>query len=166
MARVLRSVLAVIGMLVVYSVFPVPGAGTPPVLAWVVFVAGMAVLVWAVALIVRRAQDPHDDVGVRFEGLAALLYIVIAFFSLVYLGLSLRANEFVGLHDRIDALYFTMSTLSTVGYGDVHPSGQVARLVVTVQLAFDLVFLGVLARLVVPALARRRQGRFRDTETE
>ena len=49
-----------------------------------------------------------------------------------------------GLDTRTDALYFTVVTLGTVGYGDVHPVGQAARLIATTQIAFDLVFVAAL----------------------
>ena len=38
----------------------------------------------------------------------------------------------------------TVVTLGTVGYGDVHAIGQLARVVTMVQVAFDLVVIGAL----------------------
>ena len=59
----------------------------------------------------------------------------------------------------MDALYFTMSTIATVGFGDVHATGQVARVVVTVQIFLDLIFVGLVARIILPTLARQRAER-------
>ena len=72
--------------------------------------------------------------------------------SLVYLGLSLHAGQFDELHTRVDALYFTMSTIATVGFGDVHATGQVARVVVTLQIFLDLIFVGLVARIILPSV--------------
>jgi len=47
-------------------------------------------------------------------------------------------GQFVGLETKTDALYFALATLTTVGYGDVHAAGQVARGVVAVQLVFNV----------------------------
>lgn len=63
--------------------------------------------------------------------------------------------EFVGLDTRLDALYFSMVTLTTVGYGDVSAHGQLARGLVTCQLAFDLVFVGALVGLFQARLQER-----------
>ena len=57
-----------------------------------------------------------------------------------------------GLHTRIDALYFAMSTMSTIGFGDVHAAGQAARVLVIAQIVFDLVFVGAAASLVTAHL--------------
>jgi hypothetical protein len=54
-------------------------------------------------------------------------------------------------------------TLGTVGYGDVHAVGQMARVVSMVQVAFDLVVIGALIAVatsrfqVVPTPARVRR---------
>ena len=43
---------------------------------------------------------------------------------------------------RTDALYFTVTTFTTVGFGDIIPASQGARLVVTAQMILDLLVLG------------------------
>ncbi|GGK16630.1 hypothetical protein GCM10010124_06580 [Pilimelia terevasa] len=47
-------------------------------------------------------------------------------------------GQFVGLATRTDALYFAVATLLTVGFGDVHADGQLARAVVIVQMIFNV----------------------------
>jgi hypothetical protein len=47
-------------------------------------------------------------------------------------------TQFGGLRTRVDALYFTLATLTTVGYGDVHAQGQVARVAVCLQMLFSV----------------------------
>lgn len=89
--------------------------------------------------------------------LVLMLEIVLVAFALTYYTLAVNLpGEMVGISTRIDALYFTASTMSTVGYGDVHAEGQVARAVATVHLLFDVVFLAAFARLITRRLARRR----------
>ena len=64
-------------------------------------------------------------------------------------------TQVAGLATRVDAVYFTVTTLSTVGYGDIHAISQAARVVVTVQILFDLMFLGVLVRVFIGAARKR-----------
>ena len=55
-----------------------------------------------------------------------------------------------------DALYFTIVTMATVGYGDVHAEGQVARALVIGLIVFDVVIVASLVR-VIPQLRRERR---------
>ena len=154
-SRIGRSIIVVLGCLAIYIVCPVPGKDAPPVLSWLLFAAGVIAIGYAVVALVRKRRMSPEDSGVRLEALVALVYALVVFFALTYLSLATREDEFVDLENRVDALYFTVSTVATVGFGDVHAVGSAARIAVTVQMAMDLLVLGIAARLVGPALARR-----------
>jgi voltage-gated potassium channel len=97
--------------------------------------------------------------------LVATVLWAIALFAVVYARLADIPGEFAGLAPRLDAFYFTFTTLATVGFGDVHASGQTARLVVTIQIAFNLVVLALAAQVLDKAL-RRHARELRDEERE
>ena len=59
-----------------------------------------------------------------------------------------RPSQIAGLHTRLDSLYFATTTLATVGTGDVHAAGQVARALVLVQMIFNVVFVATIAALL------------------
>ena len=61
---------------------------------------------------------------------------------------------------RTEALYFTVTVLSTVGFGDITPKTDVARIIVTIQMVLDLLVLGVVVRLILDT-ARRRSSQIR-----
>jgi voltage-gated potassium channel len=69
-------------------------------------------------------------------------------FASVYEAMAIHGDAFPAIHTKIDAVYFTVVTLGTVGFGDITPATQVARLVVTFQIAFNLLFLGGAVRLL------------------
>ena len=48
-------------------------------------------------------------------------------------------DQISGLGAGTDALYFTLSTMTTVGFGDIHAEGQFARALVCVLLVFNVV---------------------------
>lgn len=117
-------------------------------------VAVGAVALTAIAVVVvneaRRSERQLKPVH-----LVLAFELVLVIFSLSYYLLATNSpGEFSGLHTRLDALYFSMTTMSTVGYGDVHASGQTARLLVTLQLAFNLVFVGALVGLLQDRVRR------------
>ena len=58
---------------------------------------------------------------------------------------------------RTDTLYFTVTVFATVGFGDISPASQAARLVVTAQMILNLIVLGLGVRLIVGAAQRARQ---------
>ena len=141
-------------MLVGYFTLPLGAFGPHhPVLSWAVFLCALALLA---GLLLWQAQLVLADSDRGRPGVVIVLLICLSLvvFATAYLGLS-RDGEFSGLHTRTDSLYFTVVTLATIGYGDVYPSGQEARLVVIAQVAYNFVFLATGAS----ALTRRVRGR-------
>lgn len=124
-----------------------------PVLAWVVFTAVLVVLGVATAWQTVRAltsEEGHPGAAIILLSLAALLT-----FAASYRSMATFPGEFQGnISTRLDALYFMVITLATVGYGDITPSGQVSRAVVIVQLLYSF---SVLAAGIGAASTRTRQ---------
>ena len=155
-ARSLRSALTVVALLALYAVIPVPGDQADLPLTVILALAGLGGLTYAFVLLAHHARQAKDQTSVRLEALVAVLYTFIVFTSLVYLALASDEGQFTGLNTRVDALYFTMSTIATVGFGDVHATGQVARAVVTVQIFLDLIIVGLVARIILPSVVDAR----------
>jgi len=82
------------------------------------------------------------------EGLLTLLYFLVIAFAGTYYTMAHVAGQFSGLVTRTDGLYFTVTTLATVGFGDIHASGTAARALVTAQMLFTLVYLGTAVRML------------------
>lgn len=49
---------------------------------------------------------------------------------------------------RTDSLYFTVTVFATVGFGDISPASQAARLAVTAQMILNLIVVGLGVRLL------------------
>lgn len=58
---------------------------------------------------------------------------------------------------RVDAFYFTVTVFATVGFGDITPQTESARVLVTVQMVADLILVGVIAKILVGVVRERRQ---------
>src|SRR5205807_1588752 len=87
------------------------------------------------------------------EGLATTFALVLLLFSTAYfLTNEYQPNSFTQHMTRIDSLYFTVTTFATVGYGDIAPVTESARLTTTLQMIVDLVLIGLVARAFVTSV--------------
>jgi Ion channel len=103
----------------------------------------------------------------RYPAVQAVEFLAVAvplFLLLFATGYSLMSSTSPGAFTepigRTDAIYFTVTVFATVGFGDIAPVTEWARVVVTLQMVGDLLVLGVLLQAIVGAVklgrARRR----------
>ncbi|WP_283139580.1 potassium channel family protein [Rhizohabitans arisaemae] len=138
------QVAMVVGLILLYYLIPLGDSRNPVRLtvSILLFIAGVALLTLVFA---RRTLRMMRGEPARIRDLLLLLYIATTFFALSHYVIATSSPEqFAQLNTRTDALYFTMATIATVGFGDVHAQGQLARAFVTVNIAFNLVILASL----------------------
>jgi voltage-gated potassium channel len=141
---------------VVYYLLPTPSRMRES--SWaVLFFCGTAVLGLGIVIAIRRLLRAGELE--RLRALILLLCVTVLFFSWADVILARIPGQFVDLHDKTDAVYFSVSTLATVGFGDVHPAGQLARAAVTIQIVFNLVFLGSAVAIISGAWRARTSRR-------
>lgn len=77
----------------------------------------------------------------------AILFIVNMVYSVIYLAFCYDAEHWNGIdpeeddsfgHKLFNRLYFTIVTFSSVGYGDITPASHTARMLVMVQILFNI----------------------------
>lgn len=141
----------------------VPLEGTGP--AWQLWLrwAGLVLGLGLITLLVVRAarlQAREDPAALPLRPPVLLAACGIALFALADHGVALtRPGEFTGLETRTDALYFALSTLATIGFGDIHAQGQWARALLILQMLFNAGVVAAAVRLVAVRLrARERPG--------
>jgi hypothetical protein len=142
--------------LLVYFVIPLDGDHAELFAGALVLVATFALL----PLAIRRARHvltSEQPVLVAAQSLAIALTLLIVSFSSIYFVLgSEHEGQINGVRTKIDALYYTITILSTVGFGDVTATGQGARALVATHMIVNLVFLAVAIRLLSSALEQRK----------
>jgi preprotein translocase subunit YajC len=127
-------------------------------------VAGLVVFAAVIVLQVRAiVRSPYPRLT-AIESLAISIPLFVLSFSTVYY-LMQRSDprSFTERLTRLDSLYFTVTTLTTVGFGDIAAQSEVARALTTVQMAGDLVLLGFAARVVLRAVQTGLTRRSDDT---
>jgi voltage-gated potassium channel len=157
----LRSLLTATVMVVLYYLLPLDrrwdsDTAVRLLIGLLIFVG---LLVWQVRTIVG-ARYP----GVRAaEALALILPLYLLLFASTYFLMErASAASFTQPLTRTDALYFTVTVFSTVGFGDITAKSEPARLLLIVQMLGDLALLGTGVRLLLGAVQR---GRDRRSET-
>ncbi len=161
-----RSVATSLGLLALYFVAPLRQLGQVPVALSlsIELVVLVVVVAWQIRSITRA-----DYPGIRaIEALSVTTPLFLLLFAVAYFLLSHDdpANFSPGVVlSRTDTLYFTVTTFSTVGFGDITATSQGCRLIVTTQMLLDVLVLGLGIRLVIGAV-QIGQRRHSDTTTD
>ena len=147
----LRSIATVGVVVAIYFLAPMDRkASVASVTELVIAVlAILALMAWQIRQIIRSGHP-----GIRaVEGLAFSVPLYILMFATAYFLMNhVQPATFGGHLSRTDAMYFSTTVFTTVGFGDIVAKSEVGRLVVTFQMVLDLVILGVVARVVVNAI--------------
>jgi ABC-type transport system involved in multi-copper enzyme maturation permease subunit len=140
-------------ILILYYVVPVPKSHAS--LA-VQMVAGILLFAVVFGYEVRAILRSHRPVARAARSAAVVIPLFIVVFAWIYLSMSHSDPATFGeTLTRTQGLYFTVTLLSTVGFGDITPKTDPARAVVTVQMLLDLVVIAVVAKLLLGAAGRR-----------
>ena len=153
-----RAVVGAVLILVAYYTLPFAADSAGDIIIRVVVgtVAIGAVLAWQVRAIIASEYPWLRSI----EALAFAVALLVVVFATVYLSMSERDplgfNEPLG---RTGALYFTMTTLATIGFGDIHASSEAARVAVMIQIVFNIAVIGAAVKLILATAAIPRQCR-------
>ncbi len=125
---------------------------------WTGLVLGVLGLAAIVPVAIRSANAvavAERPFRTAVEAIVLVVALLVFGFSSVFVAINHGDGQFVGLVTRVDSVYFTVTTMSTVGFGDIHAAGQAARVAVSIQIAFDLSFLALSVRLLASAVRQR-----------
>jgi hypothetical protein len=160
---VVAGLLSVALMIGAYLLLPEPSGDDPPVLVFismvVIGVVYCAAAVWAL----MRLHTARHPLTMGFVMLAVMVTAMVAIFALAYLSLSAdNPGNFNVPLDKVSALYFTMTVLATVGFGDIHAVTHAAMIAVMLQMVVGLTLLTALARVVAEAARRAARKRYQE----
>ncbi|MDO8122136.1 ion channel [Isoptericola sp. b490] len=146
-----RSVLRVLLTWTVLTVgyFAVPTRAPRDGATIVVTVVGtsvfLALLGWQLRRILR-AELPELRAVEAVGSLTAVFLVVVA--STYWTMSAVDPANFSEPLTRVSAMYLTVATATTVGFGDVAALSDAARAIVTVQMLLDVILLAVLVRAI------------------
>lgn len=155
-----RCILGCAALTVIYFAVPVHAVSGFTELAVRVGACLAALIGLVIALkhlMVRGIERP----GSPLEGLVIGIVAGLLLFAFADYALAHRdPAQFEGLRTRLDALYFALTTVLTVGFGDITARGQFARGLLCAQMAFNVVILASAASFLAKEIGvRARSGR-------
>jgi voltage-gated potassium channel len=158
----LRSAASVTLLVVVY--YKAPLDASLDTASWIEF--GVALLAFAVMIAWQvRAIISSDLPRLRaIQAVAVGLPLLLLMFASAYIVIAgNQPDAFTEALSRTDSLYFTVTVFATVGFGDITPVSELARVLVGVQMVGDLVLIGLVLRVFLTAV---EHGRRRAAERE
>ena len=163
-----RILVSIVLLIALYAALPAAdrtGLGTLAELL-VGLILFAALLGWQV-LKIMGAEHPELRAA---EALAIAVPVVLIVFAFTYLSLShVQPHSFSERLDHVGAMYFTVTVVSTVGFGDIVAKTHAARILVSFQIMLDLVLLVGIVRAVFFAAqigVRRRQSERQVTTSD
>jgi voltage-gated potassium channel len=157
-----RAVVSAVLLVTLYYVLPIEHRAHQSVALRL----SAALALFAVVLAVEVRQIAKHDYPMLRAGvaMATIIPLFLVLFAWIYLTMSAsEPASFGGILNRTGALYFTVTVFSTVGFGDITPKTDPARIVAMVQMLSDLAVLAVVVRLILGA-ATRGMARLRTSD--
>lgn len=149
----MRVVVLVGGTLVVYRLLPIEESTG----SWIVVSSFLLLVALGVAftlMLLRIGRSAHPLVA-GIEALSLVFGMFLSLFAFIYVSFSaLDPGAFSQPIDKVGGIYFSMTILATVGFGDISAVSDVARVTVTLQMVLDMVLIGVAFKLLAGATRR------------
>ncbi len=140
-------------ILFLYYVMPIPPPRGSPFAQMAVGILLFAAVFGYEVRAILRSNRPVKRAA-RAAAVVIPLFIVV--FAWIYLCMSHSdPTAFDETFSRTQGLYFAVTVLSTVGFGDITPKTDPARAIVTMQMVLDLVIVALVAKLILGAAGRR-----------
>jgi voltage-gated potassium channel len=147
----LRSSLVVVVLVIAYYLLPLD----QPITALTGFEFGVGLMVVAGAAYwqVRAVMDSDTPRLRAIQAIAVGLPLLLLLFASTYVLLAnSSAASFNEPLSRTDSLYFTVTVFATVGFGDIVPVSEVARIITTIQMLVGITAVGIVAKVLLGAV--------------
>jgi voltage-gated potassium channel len=161
----LRALGSTIALVAIYYLLPLDRASSAAALAilTVGLVAFVGLVTYQVRSIIKAPYPVLRAVGALATS-APLFLLMFAGTYFVTAGIS--EGNFNEPMTRTDALYFTVTVFATVGFGDIVATSEGARVLVICQMIFDVIIVGIGAKIIVDAVQHGRERHSIDVQDQ
>src|SRR5947209_11658652 len=137
---VVRLAVTAAASLTAYLVLPFTRLTEGKSLAW--FSVALLVLLLIIVQQIRATlRSPHPRLRAAEALFTSILLFMVVFATTHYLLNTYAVGSYSQEMTRVDALYFVTTTLATVGFGDIAPVSELARILTTLQMVGGLVLI-------------------------
>jgi voltage-gated potassium channel len=159
LASVARTVVGMAFIFLALSLVPQrPDASIVLPVLMVVF--GIIGYGWFFAHQVKKVTHARYPAVRSVEALILVATMFLAVFAVVYGIISAQVpGSFTEPLDHFTAYYFALTVLATVGFGDITPVGDGARIACMVQMALDIAFIGAAVKILGGTAQRAMRAR-------
>jgi Ion channel len=152
----LKALASTVALVVIYYLLPLDDTSIGVAVG--MLVVGLLALIVLVTFQVRSIIKAPYPALRAVDALATSVPLFLLLFAATYFVMgSIAADNFSEPISRTDALYFTITVFSTVGFGDITAKTEVTRALVTGQMLAGVVIVGLGARIIVDAIQHGRQ---------
>ena len=145
-----RSILVALLIVVAYYTLPLDRPADAGLIILIVGLLALAgILSWQIRMIVG---SPFPRIRAAETLIVGIPLLLVVFASVYYLIGKAQVDSFSEAMTKTDAMYFTVTVFSTVGFGDITAKSEAARTLVTLQMLFNLVVFGLVAKLIFGAV--------------
>ena len=153
---ILRAIGSTVALVLIYYLLPLDSRSRE--ISAVGVILGGAILVGITAWQVRAILTSTYPTLRAIEALAIIVPLVLLAFAGTYFAMAHTSPaNFSQPLTRTDALYFTVTVFSTVGFGDITPRTEASRVIVMIQMLADLAAIGLGVRVVAGAVNWARE---------
>lgn len=156
-----RAALVLGATLLFYALIPVESASST---VWIVAVSclGLVLVIGVFFHQFGRIENADRPGATAIESLVLVVGLFLTLFALIYVTISAsNADAFTQSLDKVGGIYFSVTILTTVGYGDIAPVTDATRILVTIQMLLDIALIGAAVKLLgmkAKAVQQRRFG--------
>lgn len=155
---VARSSAVVLLALLAYSALP-----TRPETAFAVIVLtilGLVVVGVVFGRQLSRVSRAERPVLAAIEALTLVVTLFVVLFASLYVSMSAADEQaFTQPVGKVAGIYFAVTILGTVGFGDIAAVSEPARVMVTLQIVLDLILIGVAVKVLSTSARRAVEAR-------
>ena len=145
-----RSILVALLIVVAYYALPLDRPADAGLIILIVGLLALAgILTWQIRMIVG---SPFPRIRAAETLIVGIPLLLVVFASVYYLIGKAQVDSFSETMTKTDAMYFTVTVFSTVGFGDITAKSEVARTLVTLQMLFNLAVFGLVAKMIFGAV--------------
>ena len=141
----------VIGLLVIWTALALlpDSPDRSAELPIVIIIVGVAFYTWFFRRQLQRIRRSKYPGVQAVETLVLVAAMFLALFAALYVEISLAdPDAFTEPMNHFNSYYFALTVLATVGFGDITPVSDPARLASMLQMSIDIAFLAVVLKVV------------------